>query len=408
MGWVIPAMMGAQALAGGMGKKGAGKPQTQTTQNNMWDSGMGGQLWDQYQNALGNAGQNVNFGPMGYQNKLFKSMFGEAMGGGGGGGGGGQGQGQGQGAGGGGGGGWQAGFDRLINMGRGGGGGGGGGNKKYAKQNVDYTDYERGVLDDSYMDVASDPLIQKQLEYQRGEFDRNAVGSRNAAMSPFLQAGGTMGLTGAAMGMQGKMQQQNERDWLGQENQMYLGERGQRRGERQAANQVWSGRESTYDSSGMAADAQRAAARSAANASMYGSRLGSYASLQGSQMAANASRYGSDMAYKGTMAGVGAQNAANDWNKKMGMWGMANDMAGMQRQGQGLGQLGLYGSALSQNLPWQQSFGSTQTTGGGNNQGGMGNFLQGMVGGGLQGYGMGKNFFPGSKMPFQQQQTGRK
>jgi hypothetical protein len=146
----------------------------------------------------------------------------------------------------------------------------------------------------------------------------------------------------------------------------YLGSQyAMERGMQDAANQAWSGRESTYDASGMSADAQRAAARMAANASMYNTDSQRYIAQQQ----------------------IGAQNAMNQWAKQTGMWGIADDYANMGRQGQGLGALGVYGQGMSQTLPWQQGFGvNTQQ---GPKVSSMGGFLQGALGGALGGAGMG-------------------
>lgn len=366
MGWVIPAMMAGSALMGMMGNKDKHKDQTTkgTAKRDLWRSGMSDPAWDKYNQYTNQADQNINWGPSGAERRMFRGMMGQyGPGGGGGGGAGGGGR-----------------FQR--GGGRGGGGGGKGGmkwEKKYGGQNVDYSDYESRVMGEDYMDVSNDPYLQAQQEYRRGLFDENVAGSRTAAMSPFIQAGGSMGLTGAAMGMQGKMQQGNERDWLGQENEMYMGERDARRQQAIAANQAWSGREGSFDSSAIGADS----------------------AIKQSKIGAAASRYATDAQYDVGMAGVGAQNSAQKFAQQQALFGMAGTMADKRRQGQGLGGMNLWGTNLNQQLPWQQGFGQMNTTNTTPGQGSQfGNMLGGAAGGAMQGYGMGKNMFKNSQLPW--------
>lgn len=355
MGWVLPAIMAGSALMGAMGGKGKHKSQstTQTSQRTPWNQGWADNAWGQYNDASNRAG-GIDWGPTRDQNRMYRSMMGQ----------------YGPGAGGGGGGGMAG---NMQGGGRRRGGGGGGGMKwdqKYGGQNVDYSDYEQRVMAPEYMDVASDPYIQAQQAYRRGLFDENAAGSRTAAMAPFLQAGGTMGLTGAAMGMQSKMQQANERDWTGQEGAMFMDERNARRQQAMGANQAWSGREGAFDQAAIGGDTN----------------------IKTANISAAADRYNTDSNERVGMAGIGAQNAQNRFAQQQAMFGMAGQMAAMQREGQGLGAMNLWGQNLNQQLPWQGNFGkNTQTTtvpGVGSK---WGNIAQGLGGGAIQGAGMWKN-----------------
>ena len=341
----MAAMMGAGALMGGMGGKQQAKGRTTSSWTDMYNKGQGDALMGNYNDAM-NRSAGIDFGPTADQTALYRNMMNQAMGGQGGGGGGG---------------GFQSQFGK-----RGGGGGGGNQNAKYAKNNVALSDYESKVLSDYYLDLENNPYIQQQLDAMQREGQETFDRSSSAAMSPFLQAGGTMGFTGANLGTQANMvddfnenMQNQQAGYLGQQ---YANERALQ----DSANQAWGQREATYDSSGMSADATRAAARMAANASMYNT---------------DSQRYLGERQ-------IGAQGAAQAWAQKMGMYGIADQYAAQQRQGQGLGEMGVYGQGMSQTLPWQSGFGkSYQKTPGSS---GLGGFLQGAIGGAMGGAGMGK------------------
>ena len=385
------AMAGAGALMGGKNAQNANNPSTQKQQTDPWRGGDANWYMDNLRGAAENA-LGIDWGPSRQQNKMFRQMYGSAFGGGGNGGGGGGGAVGGGGSGGGGGGGGGGGnwfFERDYGRGGGGGGGGGNANKKYAGNNVAYTDYENRVLDPNYMQVHDDPILQAQQEYRRGLFDENAALSRAEALSPFAANAATMGFTGANLDTQGRMQQTNERDWLGMENELYAGERDARRQQAMDANQAWSGREATYDSSGMSADAQRAAAAMAAAAQKYSAWRSSVGGLLGAQTAASAARYASDNSLKGVMAGVGAQSAANRFNQQMALYGLAGDRAQGQRMNQGLGAMGVMGDYGSATYPWQGAFGQTTTTSQGPKRSVLGGVLGGAMGGAMGGMGMG-------------------
>jgi hypothetical protein len=343
------AMMGAGALMGGMGGKqqAKGKTTTNKSQTTAWNEGAADDLFGNYTGAM-NKSAGLNYGPTADQTRLYQNMMNQSMRGGGGGGGGG-------------------GFSSQYGGGGGGGGGGGNQNQKYAGVNVAQSEHEQKVLSDYYLDMENNPYIQQQLAAMQQEGQESFDRSSTAAMQPFLQAGGTMGFTGANLSNQARMVDDYNENMQNQQ-AGYLGQQYQfERGQQTAANQAWSGREQAYDVAGMGADAQRASAR----------------------MAANASRYNADSQRYVGMAGIGAQNAAQAWNQKMGMFGVADQYANMQRQGQGLGQMGVYGQGMSQTLPWQQGFGEnvqTQTTPGSSQLGG---FLQGAIGGAMGGAGMG-------------------
>lgn len=382
---VMAGLSGAGALMGHKGAQNANQPSRQQQQTDPWRGGDANWYMDQMRGATQNA-LGIDWGPSRQQNRMFRQMYGDAFGGGGGGGGGG---GAPSGPGGGGGGGGPSGPWLPHYGGGGGGGGGGNANQKYAGQNVAYTDYERGILDPSFMQVHDDPILQAQQEYRRGLFDENASLSRAEALSPFAANGATMGFSGANLDTQSRMQQANERDWLGMENEMFAGERDARRQQQMATNQQWSGRESAYDSSGMAADAQRAAAARAAAAQRYSAYVGALASERTANIGASASRYASDNSLKAAMASVGAQNSANRFNQQLAMYGLAGDRAQGQRMNQGLGAMGVMGDYGSSTLPWQGNFGQTNTTSYGPHRSTAGGALGGAFGGAMTGLGIG-------------------
>jgi hypothetical protein len=353
----MAAMGGAGALMGGKGAKNSGRPTTTTQQTNPWRGGDANWFMDEYRGATEDA-LGIDWGPSRDQNRMYRQMrrgaFGDQGGGGGGGG--------------------ESMYGGWRRQG-GGGGGGGNRNRRYERNNVDFTDYENRVMDESYMDVASDPYLQSQQEYRRGLFDENAAMSRSQALSPFAANAATMGFTGANLAQQGQMQASNERDWLGMENEMFMDERNARRQEAMGANQAWSGREATYDSSGMSADATRAAANAAARAQMYSA----------------------DQSLRGTMAGVGAQNAANQFNQQMAMYGLAGGRADQARQNQGLGAMGLMERYGQNTMPWQGQFGKTTSTSRGPKTSMLQGALQGGIGGVMGGMGMGGGGSKGGK-----------
>ena len=340
----MAAMSGAGGLMGAKQAKQNSQPTKQWT--DPWRGGDANWFMDQSKGAASDA-LGIDWGPSDDQKWMYERMKQGAFGGGGGGGGGGG--------------------ESMYGSWKRKGGGGGGGNKnaKYAKNNVDYSDYEKRVTDASYMDVTNDPYLRAQQEYRRGLHDENSAMSRSQALTPFAGSAATMGFTGANLDTQSRMQQANERDWLGMENEMFMGERNARRGEAMGANQAWSGRESAYDSSAMSADAQRAAAAAAARASMYGA----------------------DQRLRGVMAGVGAQNNALNWGKQMDMYGISGGMADMMRQNQGLGRMGVMQQYGNMTQPWQQGFGTSYNQG--PKQSSMGGFLSGAMSGAMSGLSLG-------------------
>jgi len=222
------------------------------------------------------------------------------------------------------------------------------------------------VMSDYYLDLENNPYIQQRLDAMQQEGQESFDAQSTAAMSPFLQAGGTMGFTGANMANQAKMVDQFGEN-MANSRAGFLGDQyAMERGMQDSANQAWSGRESTYDASGIAGDATRAAARTAARASMY--------------------KTDSDR-WLGERS-IGAQSAALRAQQQQAMWGNAQQYADMQRQGGGLGRMGVFGQGMSQTLPWQQGFGvNTQQ---GPKQSALGGFIQGAIGGAFGGAGFGK------------------
>jgi len=215
--------------------------------------------------------------------------------------------------------------------------------------------------------MENNPYMQQRLDAMQQEGQETFDRSSTAAMTPFLQAGGTMGFTGANMANQARMVDDYGENMQNQQAN-FLGDQYQaERGHQTAANQAWSGRESAYDQSAFSADAQKRAAAMAANASMYNTDSQRYVG----------------------MAGIGAQHAALKAQQQQAMWGNAQQYADMQRQGQGLGAMGMYGQGMSQTLPWQQGFGKTTQTSTTPGSSAMGGFLKGAIGGAMGGAGMG-------------------
>lgn len=344
----MAAMMGAGALMGGMGGKQQSKGKTTSSWTDMYNKGQGDALMGNYNDAM-NRAAGIDFGPTADQTALYRNMMNQAMGG--------------QGGGGGGGGGFQS---QWGKRGGGGGGGGQGIEKRLAKNNVALSDYESKVLSDYYLDLENNPYIQQQLDAMQREGQESFEQTAGAAMSPFLQAGGTMGFTGANLGTRARMADEHGEN-MANTRANYLGQQyANERALQDSANQAWGQREATYDSSAFSADATRKAAAMAARASMYNT---------------DSQRYLGEKQ-------IGAQSAAQAWAQKMGMYGIADQYAAQQRQGQGLGEMGVYGQGMSQTLPWQSGFGkSYQKTPGSS---GLGGFLQGAIGGAMGGAGMGK------------------
>lgn len=354
---------GIGAVAGGLGgyaqAKAANQPTEQWSQRDPWRGGDANWFMDQMRGATEGAAGNVNWGPFKDQRRMYRSMMGDAFGGrGGGGGGGGMAQAMGGG------------------RGRGGGGGGRGGFGKYAKQNVEWDPFAQQVLDPAFFNVADDPLFQNEMQYMQDEYQQNLAGGMNQASMPFINAGGTMGMSGVNAAARQNAGLEGARDMGRAGNQLMLGERGQRMGLAGSVYGDWSGREAAYDQAAIGGEAQLGAAAKAAAAQ----------------------RYSADQSLRGVMAGVGAQNAAQSWGKQMDMWNMGNQMAGMRRNAQGLGNLGLYGQYGGATLPWQQGFGQQHTKTQGPKQNPWLGALGGAMGGAAGGFGFGSN--PGVQQKF--------
>jgi len=223
------------------------------------------------------------------------------------------------------------------------------------------------------MNMENNPIIQERLAALRGENQESLRQSLGEAMGQFVGGGGTMGISGMMAAGRGKMSDDFGEN-LGQQQAGFLADYdAQMRAQQAAANQAWSGRESAYDSSGFQNDATKAAAN----------------------IAAAAQRYSADQQLRGVRAGISSQDAQARFAQQMAVFGLGSQMAGMQQQGEGLGALGLahdYGQSM---LPYQQAFGSSQST----SQGPQVSPFNAAVSGGLAGAGFGNQL--GTQFGFQ-------
>jgi len=351
---------GPPVLGALMGSKG-GPDQVQSTetntQNQAWNPGMADRWGQSMEGTYNQAMNNVNFGPTGYQNAMFDSLYSSAYGG--------------QGGGGGGGG---AGMGSQM-QGRGGGGGGGGGGimKRLAGNNVAFNDYETRVLDPGFMDWENNPQLAQRLAGMRLESDESQREAMSQAFGQFAGAGGTMGMTGMMAAGRGKLADDFGENLGIQQGQFITNYDQQLRAQQAAANQAWSGRESSYDTGAFSNDATKASARMQLQGVMAG--------IESQERQAAAAARGS------------AKQQA--FNNQMAVFGLGSQMAGMQQQGAGLGQFGLTAAYGAAQHPYQQSFGSQTQQQTGTTPGSPGGW-QGAVTGGTTGAGVGRglgNYF---------------
>ena len=199
-------------------------------------------------------------------------------------------------------------YDQFMQKALGGGGvgkvpGGGLNMKKFSKMLGNWMpeedEYTKRVRAAEYMDFAQDPMYQARLQATQQENQESFEQQLGQNLSSF-GGGGDMGMSGARMMSQNRLQDQSEENLMGQLAQMDAAERGMRGQEAMGANQAYQQLRGTgmgvlgqTKAASMQAAAQKYSAAQAAGASRYGSGL--QAALGGLTIPSQLGGAGSDM-----------------------------------------------------------------------------------------------------------------